>query len=194
MPIQDFNGTTAYQIGNVQDFDGTTAHQIGKVHDFDGTTSHLIYTAEQDVFNYGATPYGWGGYSSQGVSEWALVNGDHINVTATGTGFSRVYTYSPISLAGYSTLNVYFLTGNNTYYEGPVGIELLNNISDMSIGGPRATYTERWPTADTPSTYQTLSLPLAGYNTGSYYIGVFANATSSYNGGTSMMAYRIWLT
>ena len=195
MPIYPIKGSTASAIQAINAGNATVSHRVARVNGFDGTAGHLIYTAEQDVFNYGATPYGWGGYSSQGISEWARVNGDRIDVGATGTGFSRVYTNSPISLSGYSTLNMYVYTNDATYVHGPYGIELLNNITDMSTSGPRAAYAEKWSSANTASTYQTVSLSLAGYNTGSYYIGVFCNATDSAgNGGVGIKAYRIWLT
>ena len=53
MPIYDNNGTTDYAIGKVYDNNGTTDFQIGKVYDNNGTTDSLIYSAEEQLYNYG---------------------------------------------------------------------------------------------------------------------------------------------
>lgn len=46
MPMYDWNGTTATELGKAYDWDGTTTHQLGKGYDWNGTTNSLIYTAE----------------------------------------------------------------------------------------------------------------------------------------------------
>lgn len=51
MPLQDYDGTTSYEIGKLYDNDGTTNYQIGKIFDNDGATSSLIYTASVNMTN-----------------------------------------------------------------------------------------------------------------------------------------------
>lgn len=105
MPIYDNDGTTNYQIGKVYDNDGATNYQIGKVYDNDGTTNSLIYTAEENVLQYGVMN-NWGGYTDNGSYS---CDGNILQLVATSSygnyvGVFNVITCQPFNLTGMESI------------------------------------------------------------------------------------------
>ena len=137
MPIHDFNGTTAYQIGKVHDFDGTTAHQIGKVCDHDGTASHLIYTAETQVYP-GTAVQNLAVMGGTYGAFYTHLEGDYRN------NLNSTVVYIPVDLTEFKTMTI----GCNCYTQ-----QNLAACSGIWLSSPG-----QWQTGTVCYPYYTISL------------------------------------
>lgn len=124
MAIYDNDSTSNYEISKLCDNDGMTNHQIGKVYDNNGTTNSLIYTAEENAFQYGVDYYSGYGYVLNGNCSFdgTTLQANAIAVYGSGGGVVNAYTEKPFDLSGVDTLTFTVSTTADTYMQGYTSI------------------------------------------------------------------------
>ena len=104
MPMYDWNGTTATELGKAYDWDGTATHQLGKGYDWDGTTNSLIYSAEEVFYENGILSRHWDAEIASATACHVTDNGEYITVGAYN-GNSAMCAWK-VDVTGYNTLEL----------------------------------------------------------------------------------------
>lgn len=122
MPIKDWNGTNATEIGKLYDYDGATSHEIAKVYDYDGTTNSLIYQAVEPLYLLnGQQGSGWsievGGWAQGGIYCGAGSSAVNAWWTCNITFEEGKYDKVDITHDGGNLLFYWYKTGEKSYYE-----------------------------------------------------------------------------
>ena len=160
MPILDFNGTTAEEIGKVFDWNGTTEEQLGKVFDWNGTTDSLIYNAEI-ILKGGSVNYNYCSTSAQvyTFATWDLSEVTTLPITVTGnTAWNADRCYYKLYLEFADGTRYYFIdtsSSSTPYMGGSYSV----NLSGYSAA-QKASVKVQW------QTYITFSVATNKYNLG----------------------------